>query len=112
MKLRWFVLLTLLLLASPALSQPGPIYFVEHDWTVRVGRARFGVLQDKILGDEKYGGGRKTTLYIGRPIFRARTQRFQVGAWGVILGVSTFCLTYLFVRSGRNRSTEVTDSTS
>ncbi len=82
-------------------AQPGQIYFVEHDWTVRVGGARFGLYQDRLLGDEKYGAGRHTTLYFGRASLRTKTRTFQSSAWSLVsLGGLALGVLYVLRRKG------------
>ena len=99
MRGRALTLLLLLLFQTVVVGQPGPIYFVEHDWTFRVAGARFGLYQDRLLGDEKYGAGRHTTLYFGRGSFRTRTRTFQRSTWEVLsVAGAALCLLYLWTR--------------
>ena len=60
------VLLVLMLLASAAKAQPGPLFISEHDWTFLVGGGCYGLYQEWSYGDPKYGGGRHTIIYFGR----------------------------------------------
>ena len=95
--------LLLLLFQTVVVGQPGPIYFVEHDWTFRVAGARFGLYQDRMLGDEKYGAGRHTTLYFGSASFRTSTRIFQRSTWEVLsLAGAALCLLYLGTRGGES----------
>ena len=102
MKICRFAILMVLLLQPTVWAQPGPIYFVEHDWTFRVGGGRFGLYQDKLLGDEKYGAGRHTTLYFGGGSFRTKTRTFQGTTFTVLpLGAITVCILYMLMRRGK-----------
>ena len=94
MKCRCVLALSFLLTCWAACAQPGPIYFIEHDWTVHVGKAKFGLYQDRWLGDENYGGGRHVTLYLGTASVRLKLRTFRTysGAFG--LAVVTVCMVW------------------
>ena len=97
-----FAILAVLLLESTVWAQPGPIYFVEHDWTLRVAGSRFGLYQDKLLGDEKYGAGRHTTLYFGGASFRTSTRSFQRATFTALpLAAVAVCLLYVLMRRSK-----------
>ena len=57
------MLMLLLVLAGDATAQPGPLLTVEHDWTVQIAGARFGLCQTRFgLTAPVY---RQTTVYLG-----------------------------------------------
>lgn len=58
-----FIALTILLLALTASAQPGPIFMVEHDWTLHADGRSFGMYQYRVLGDVN---GSYTTVCFGR----------------------------------------------
>ncbi len=111
MKSSLLTTLMVLLLESTVWAQPGPIYFVEHDWTFRVAGGRFGLYQDKLLGDEKYGAGRHTTLYFGGTSFRTSTRSFQRTTLTTLpLGAVAACALYWLIwRRKRGQSDELKD---
>jgi|ERR1043166_1272689 hypothetical protein len=102
MKTCRFAILAVLLLESAVSAQPGPIYFVEHDWSFCVAGSRFGLCQDKLLGDEKYGAGRHTTLYFGGASFRTSTRSFQRATFIALpLGAVALCTLYVLMRRSK-----------
>jgi len=66
-KIRYFVLLTMLLSAFIATAQPGPLIADERDWTFHVGSTRYGIYQASWMG-----GGGYTSVYFGRTVFTVR----------------------------------------
>ncbi len=87
------VMLLLVLLSVPAQGQPGPIYFIEHDWTFRVGNSRFGIFKDRWLGDEKYGGGSHITIYAGKASLRLKSRSFNAGSFAILsIGAISACM--------------------
>ena len=65
-KICHLVLLAILLSASTARAQPGPIIVTEHDWTFRMGSARYGIYQARWQG-----GGGFTSVYFSKSAFNA-----------------------------------------
>ncbi len=73
MKTRVFVILFAVRgLASAAKAQPGPGYLREHGWTFRIGRGCYGLCQERVLLDPKYGGGSFTLIYFGKHEFAVK----------------------------------------
>ncbi len=105
MRIFCFVALAFLFAELPACAQPGPIFFVEHDWTLRVGTAKFGLFQDRWLGDENYGGGRHTTLYFGNASVRFKTRNFKKGAESFGIMIVMLCGCYLMIHKSRSSGT-------
>jgi len=101
MKICRLAILMLLLLEFPVSAQPGPIYFIERDWSFRIGGGRFGLYQDRLLGDEKYGAGRHTTLYFGKGSLRVKTRTFQRTTFPLLaVAVATVAIVYMLKRRG------------
>ena len=72
---------------SAAIANAQPLFVTEHDWTVQIGKSRWGLLQTNIAP----GDWRKTTVYFGVSSFvvraRARTVVGFVVATVGVLGV-------------------------
>ena len=99
MKICRLAILLLMLFQLPVWAQPGPIYFVERDWSFRIGGGRFGLYQDRLLGDEKYGAGRHTTLYFGGGSLRVKTGSFQRTSFALLsVGAISVSMLYMLKR--------------
>ena len=102
-KIPHLVLLALLLSASIAAAQPGPLLVPEHDWTLKTRNGWYGVYQSRLLGDEKYGAGTSTAVYFGQRLF---TVRMRAG-WLVALMFAPLGAVgaLLLMRSGPKKET-------
>jgi hypothetical protein len=91
------IVFTMMLLASAARAQPGPLFISEHDWTFRVGGGCYGLYQEWSYGDPKYGGGRHTIIYFSRHEFVANMR----AGWLIALVVVPLGATGAFLLVGR-----------
>ena len=89
-KLRYIILLLSLLAALSASAQPGPIFFIEHDWTFRAGGGRYGIMEWRLAGDEKYGGGRHTSIWFGNRTISMKTRTARKIEFLMALGFIVF----------------------
>ena len=96
-KIFHLVLLAMLLSASSATGQPGPLVVTEHDWTLKTGNRSYGVYQSRWLGAGTY-----TSVFFGHRLF---TLRMRAGLL-VALVAAPFGVMGIFLLIRREREKE------